>query len=159
MASPQHHSKTHYAVLDSWRGIAACMVVFCHLRQEINGHLAPLDFIKNAYLFVDFFFVLSGFVISHAYASRLNTKSDLWQFMKLRFARLYPLHLFMLGAFVAFEVARMVIGMGTTDAPAFSGNTSISAFFSNLFLLHGMGIQDSLTWNTPSWSISTEFYA
>src|SRR4051812_33078945 len=51
-----------FASLDGWRGIAACMVALFHVRA--NGHISELELVKNAHLFVDYFFVLSGFVMA-----------------------------------------------------------------------------------------------
>ena len=58
--------EARFAALDSWRGIAALLVALLHFR--FLGHFYSLDFVRNSWLFVDFFFVLSGFVITHAYA-------------------------------------------------------------------------------------------
>jgi peptidoglycan/LPS O-acetylase OafA/YrhL len=64
-----------FVALYAWRGIAALMVAL--YRLEVDGWLYSLAFIRNAYLFVDFFFVLSGFVIAHAYLDRLGTGTAL----------------------------------------------------------------------------------
>lgn len=141
-----------YEVLDSWRGLCALLVALFHFPAA--GWLAENDFIRGSFLFVDFFFVLSGFVIAHAYSERLGDGVSLKRFMLTRFGRLYPLHLFMLVAFVLFELARAAFGQ-----EAFTGGNSISSLLSNLFMLHGLGIENSLTWNAPSWSISTELFA
>ncbi len=58
--------------------------------------ISTLPPFANISLWVDFFFVLSGFVIAHAYLDRLRTGLGLGTFMVRRFARLYPLHLFTL---------------------------------------------------------------
>lgn len=78
-----------YDVLDSWRGVCATIVALMHF----NGlhHLWDLPLLRNAYLFVDFFFVLSGFVISHAYAARIESSSEALRFMVRRFGRVWPL--------------------------------------------------------------------
>ena len=60
-----------FEVLDAWRGIAALMVAVFHFNAL--HHAAYMPFVRNSYLFVDFFFVLSGFVIAHAYAERLTS--------------------------------------------------------------------------------------
>ena len=61
-----------FEALDSWRGIAACLVAFYHLhKMSVNGHLTGLALQLNSYFFVDFFFVLSGFVIAANYQQRL----------------------------------------------------------------------------------------
>ncbi len=59
-----------FLVLDSWRGIAACLVALFHL--DAYSHLYAVPFLRNSWLFVDFFFVLSGFVIAANYQQRLR---------------------------------------------------------------------------------------
>ena len=54
-----------FRALDSWRGIAACLVALYHL--DAYSHLFDVPFLRNSYLMVDFFFVLSGFVIAANY--------------------------------------------------------------------------------------------
>ena len=65
MATTPHR----FEALDSWRGICALMVALLHF--EAFSHLKDLPFFNDAYLFVDFFFVLSGFVIAANYRQRL----------------------------------------------------------------------------------------
>jgi peptidoglycan/LPS O-acetylase OafA/YrhL len=86
-----------FEVLDSWRGICALLVTLFHFPAA--GWLATNGFIRGSYLFVDFFFVLSGFVIAHAYGERLGDGTSFRKFMVTRFGRLFPLHAFMLLAF------------------------------------------------------------
>jgi peptidoglycan/LPS O-acetylase OafA/YrhL len=117
------------------------------------------EFVANAWLMVDFFFVLSGFVISLNYQSRIDSVTNLFHFQYKRFLRLYPLHLLMLMAFLGIEVARYFAEVQfnmVTSSRAFSENNFIS-FIANIFLLQNW-TQSSLTWNFPSWSISAEFY-
>ena len=84
----------HFRVLDSWRGVAALLVAVFHL--NILSAIYSLDFIRNSYLFVDFFFVLSGFVITHNYANRLGTLEGVGTFALRRLGRLWPLHVVVL---------------------------------------------------------------
>src|SRR5687768_3329218 len=98
-----------FVALDSWRGIAACLIVFFHFRNFTYSHLASVDIINHAWLFVDFFFVLSGFVITASYQNRLEQGYSLRRFIFLRLGRIYPLHIFMLMAFLAFEFLRSAI--------------------------------------------------
>ena len=146
-----------FEVLDSWRGICALLVAMFHFPAV--GWLETNSFISGSFLFVDFFFVLSGFVIAHAYSERLKDGVSLKRFMVTRFGRLFPLHAFMLAAFVVFEILRLALPSVTGGGETFSGGTSISSLVSNLFLIHGLGFETSLTWNAPSWSISTELFA
>jgi peptidoglycan/LPS O-acetylase OafA/YrhL len=134
-----------FAALDSWRGIAACMVVLYHVR--VYSHVSELQAVQQGWLFVDFFFVLSGFVIAATYEERLAGGFGVWRFMLLRFGRLYPLHLTVLAAFVAFELAR-------------GGARPDGTLLAQLLLLHGTGLVDNPeVWNFPSWTISTEIFA
>jgi peptidoglycan/LPS O-acetylase OafA/YrhL len=142
---------TRFGVLDGWRGICAVLVALHHF--SANGFIAALPLIRNAWLFVDFFFVLSGFVITHAYSRKLQSRRDVGTFTLRRFARLWPLHVAVLGAFVVLELVRFAMtGQG------FTGERTPLALLANLFLVQSLGLYDMLTWNTPSWSISTEFY-
>jgi peptidoglycan/LPS O-acetylase OafA/YrhL len=140
-----------FEALDGWRGVCACLVVLFHF----HGH-SPIyssGLVRNSYLFVDFFFVLSGFVIAWNYARKLGDWPGVRRFLILRLGRVYPLHLFMLLCFVAYETLRLA-----TQPDAFTGPNSPSAVLTNVLLLQSMGVHDSLTWNGPSWSISTEWW-
>ncbi len=149
-----------FEALDGWRGIAALLVALYHL--PFLNHLYSTSIIRNSFLFVDFFFVLSGFVIGHAYLKRLNNKKEIGLFIFRRIGRLWPLHIFVLLLFVLMELLKIYVistsgGWEQAEAP-FSQEYSISSLFSNIFLLQSMGLHDQLTWNYPSWSISVEFY-
>ena len=142
-----------FEALDGWRGICACVVILFHFHGHSPLHEAGL--VRNGYLFVDFFFVLSGFVIAWNYEHKLGSWSGAGRFLVLRLGRIYPLHLFMLLCFVAYETLKLLAGR----EEAFTGPTSLSAFATNVFLLQSMGVHDQLTWNGPSWSISTEWWS
>lgn len=145
-----------FVVLDSWRGVCACLVALFHF--QLYSHLYDLQLVRNAYLFVDFFFVLSGFVIAANYEQRLAEGLGVGKFMLLRIGRLYPLHLVMLLAFVGFDWFHSLF---MYEYSGFRGDTeqrTTFAVLTNFFLVHSLGIHDGDTWNTPSWSISTELY-
>lgn len=124
------------------------------------GHLHDAALLRQAYYFVDFFFVLSGFVIASNYGARLVDRASLGSFLLLRLGRLYPLHLAMLAAFIGLELLKFVPGLGATaaDAPFATPQSAPEAIVTNLLLIHSLGVHDAYAWNTPSWSISTEFY-
>ena len=82
-------TKQHYEILDGLRGVAAIAVVIFHF-MEIAIPDYKESFIAHAYLAVDFFFCLSGFVIAYAYDSRLPVIGRI-SFFKLRLIRLHPL--------------------------------------------------------------------
>ena len=85
-------SKPRYESLDGLRGVAAVLVVAYHL-FETYYHGAPDQPINHGYLAVDFFFVLSGFVIGYAYDDRWD-KMSTWSFFKRRLIRLHPMVIF-----------------------------------------------------------------
>jgi peptidoglycan/LPS O-acetylase OafA/YrhL len=154
---PATSGTTRFEALDSWRGLCACLVVLFH----VHGY-SPLynsELVRNSYLFVDFFFVLSGFVIAWNYAARLDSWPAVRRFLLLRAGRVYPLHLFMLLCFIAYESYRFFSGQSQPSPPStFSGSTEPLAVLTNIFLVHSLHVHDVLTWNGPSWSISTEVW-
>lgn len=151
-----------FTALDGWRGICALLVAVYHFHTV--SHVEGLGLVRHAYLFVDFFFVLSGFVISAAYAGRLETARDAAVMIARRLARLWPLHAVMLVAFVALElsspIAAILTGVPRSAAQLFdpASPNQLAALPSNLFLVHALGLHDRLTWNYPSWSISAEIW-
>jgi peptidoglycan/LPS O-acetylase OafA/YrhL len=149
---------TRFDALDGWRGVCACLVALFHFHG--NSPVYTSDLVRNSYLFVDFFFVLSGFVIAWNYEGRVNSWPAVRRFVVLRLGRVYPLHLFMLFSFLAYETFKLVMGMGRANPPpTFTGETEPFAVLTNLLLIHSLNIHDTLTWNGPSWSISTELWA
>jgi len=145
------YSQHRFRALDGWRGICALLVALHHFPSE--GLIYRATLVRNAWLFVDFFFVLSGFVIAHAYGTRLSTGSEIRSFTIRRFFRLWPLHVAVLAGFIALELIRY-----TATGTGFTGERTPFAILTNLFLVQSLGIHDRLTWNTPAWSISTEFW-
>ncbi|UAJ10155.1 acyltransferase family protein [Glacieibacterium megasporae] len=81
------HKRTFHT-LDGLRGIAALAVVFRHIPENAIGSLTP-----ESYLAVDLFFILSGFVLAHAYEARLRAGMGIVDFFAARLIRLYPLYL------------------------------------------------------------------
>ena len=151
-----------FVVLDSWRGIAACLVALFHL--DAYSHLYGVPFLRNSWLFVDFFFVLSGFVIAANYQQRLLDGFGAGRFLLLRLGRLYPLHFAMLVLFIAFELLKVLKRVlipalsSVSTAPFSTLQDAPNTIVANLLLVQSLHVFDFLTWNVPSWSISTEFY-
>ena len=83
-------SKPHYEILDGLRGIAALLVVLFHVFEVHSHGNHSRQIINHGYLAVDFFFMLSGYVISYAYDDRWN-KMTLKDFFKRRIIRLHPM--------------------------------------------------------------------
>lgn len=149
-----------FNVLDIFRGLFASAVFLFHLSPFAPVPLLQNSFTTNADMFVDFFFVLSGFVIAHRY-EQLSDIQQFQSFYKKRFWRIYPLHLIVLLAFVLIEVAKHLLAsriqVNNLDNPA----NSVVSFLSNVLLLQStpvFGVKD-VSWNIASWSISAEMIA
>lgn len=151
-------SNKRYLVLDSFRGLCAIFVVVFHMRAL--GSITELSFFKGSYLFVNFFFVLSGFVMSHAYLKRSDIEFK--GYISSRFRRLYPLYFFMLIVFIGLECAKYIAytKMGITlNAVPFTGKSAPVEIIPNLLMIQAWtGFTEHLSFNYPSWSISIEFY-
>ncbi len=82
--------KKHYEILDGLRGVAAILVVAFHIFEAHSGGNRFIQIINHGYLAVDFFFLLSGFVVAYAYDDRWG-KMGQWEFYKRRLIRLQPM--------------------------------------------------------------------
>jgi peptidoglycan/LPS O-acetylase OafA/YrhL len=150
-----------FTALDGWRGISAMIVLLFHAGGAFAWSGSDLGLVKGANLFVDYFFVLSGFVIGHTYDDRIDDMRSAGVFLVRRFGRLWPLHAAMLALYVAVELAALVIErhLGNFAAhPAFTGGKTLPSLLTNLLLIHSLGIHSQYTWNMASWSISVEFW-
>ena len=154
--------KNYLSSLTSLRGLAAILVILLHVNFFCFA-LAPWDgsldhFIQKGYLWVDFFFLLSGFIMTHVYAESFekSIKGSFMKFMRSRFARVYPLHLFSFLCMVAFYFwYRSNFTLYPND---YIYTFNVHTIWSNLLLLHSMGLYKNLSWNSPSWSISVEWW-
>lgn len=151
--------------LDGLRGIFSCMVLLFHYPKEyIPEWLHGFFFIRESYTFVDFFFVLSGFVIAYNYHTISNT-SDLKKYLIKRWIRLYPLILysatFVLLYMLAYTHVKTLLvqghpGLFSTEDIVFPKDTYRS-FLDTLFLTNSTPILgNSMGLPGPSWSISAE---
>ena len=104
-------------------------------------------------LFVDLFFVVSGFVIARQYFGRVDDAASIGRFLWRRLARIYPLHLATLAFYVALAGA-LHFGVARTDNPARYPLSDLPAQF---LLLHAL-VGERLTFNFPSWSLSAEMF-
>jgi peptidoglycan/LPS O-acetylase OafA/YrhL len=145
-----------FAALDGLRGLAATLVVLYHVKWA--NHFTDNNFIANSYLAVDLFFILSGFIIFKTYQSKIANLEEALDFVTLRFFRVYPLHLAVLAFLVGVEFLKLSAqGLLASEVPPFANQNSLPALAANFTLLHGLHMLRSLSWNTPSWSISCEF--
>lgn len=161
-------TKPHYKLLDSLRGVAALMVIWYHIFEgyafagALNGATdGSITTFNHGYLAVDFFFMLSGFVISYAYDNRWRSMGIL-QFFKRRLVRLHPM--LIMGAIIgaaAFFVGGCTNWAGENIAPRFLFMALILAIFfipaygGAPYDVRGNGEMFPL--NGPSWSLFFEY--
>jgi peptidoglycan/LPS O-acetylase OafA/YrhL len=146
--------------LTAIRGIAAWWVVVFHFREALP--LGTPGFIHRlsdaGYLAVDLFFILSGYVIALNYgnwfATGPFTMRRYGQFLARRLSRIYPLHLFMLVAFLTVPLATTLFSQQHSPGPL-----RLRYFGLSFLLMQNWGIDHGLAWNVPAWSISTEWFA
>lgn len=155
--------RSHHAL----RGVAALFVLLFHFRDVTPSIGQAIDartaFFSTGFIWVDFFFMLSGFILSHVYGTALaddagpRAKSVL-SFYLARFARIYPLHFATLVAMVAVELS--AYSFRADIANAFASETKDWwSIVKHLTLTHSWWTMDGLAWNVPSWSISAEAFA
>lgn len=156
-------AKPHYLLLDGLRGVAALLVIWYHVFEGFafasNG---IIDTLNHGYLAVDFFFILSGFVISYAYDDRWRTTLNLKGFFTRRLIRLHPM--LIMGA---------VIGAGTFfiqgsvqwDGTHIASSCLMLALLCSMFLVPAVsgcpyevrGNGEMFPLNGPSWSLFFEY--
>src|SRR5258706_1708056 len=132
------------------RGIAALLVVIFHfdasLHPAIEIERYTLAF-SSGHLWVDFFFILSGYILCHVYSEQPGTgRYQAFKFLWARFARIFPLHLATLFFLVVFQLAISII----THRESRIGGWD--TFWLNLLNIHAWGVLDQYDWNFPSWS-------
>ena len=153
-------SKPRYDILDGLRGVAACMVLLYHLFEAIAFAAgAPEQQMFNGFLGVDFFFVLSGFVMGYAYDERWDRMS-VKDFIKRRLIRLHPM--VVMGVFIGV-IAFFIQGCEKWDGSHVSLSMLMLATLSAMFLLPaqtGMDVRGNTEMfpiNGPHWSLFFEY--
>jgi peptidoglycan/LPS O-acetylase OafA/YrhL len=140
--------------LTSLRFFAAMWVVLLHYADWLPGKAPPI--ISRGTLAVDFFFMLSGFILVHAHRRQIATRTLAARlFYVKRLARIYPLHFATL-IFYAVMVGALALMHKALPNPA---RYSLVQFVLNLLLLHAVQIKDAGSWNYPSWSVGSEWIA
>lgn len=149
--------------LTALRGIAAFGVLLFHFCDEFPALDNLLYWTRHYYIWVDLFFILSGFIMVHVYQDVLAVwnRGQYSDFLLKRIARIYPLHVITLGCMFLLELSNYIahtLGIITMERPAF-GIVAFSpaSLLSNMFMMQAWGFHNAVTWNTPSWSISCEW--
>lgn len=155
-------SAAHIHSHASLRGVAALLVVAYHLQYGGGYHL-PIEshtsLLKRSYLFVDLFFILSGFILCYV-SRRVDIRPSFAEsyasFIRARVARLYPLHLFCLMYLFLFQLTvSLAYNIFQRASPLTLGSGDIGGLIAQALLLNAyLPIQPM--WNVPTWSISAE---
>ena len=144
--------REHRTPINALRGFAAIWVVVYHFRYFSPYPWHSLPIIPKGYMGVDFFFVLSGLIISHVYLDRM-VKANGWaehaRFLALRIARIWPLHAFIM---LAMLVAALWHGTALTGR-------DWSDWLSLTLLVRQWLMPPNYVWNSPAWSVSAELFA
>ncbi|WP_346701832.1 acyltransferase [uncultured Alistipes sp.] len=155
-------SKPHYELLDGLRGVAALVVIWYHVFEGFAT--SPVDQrFNHGYLAVDFFFILSGFVVGYAYDDRWKRRAlTLTDFIKRRLIRLHPM--VVLGA-VLGAVTFCLQGSVQWDGTPVSFSSVLLALLLGLFLIPALpgsapevrGNGEMYPLNGPTWSLFFEY--
>ena len=151
-----HGARTHrFHLLDGLRGLAAILVVLYHMPPYLQRWFAC----PNAFLAVDFFFCLSGFIIAYSYENRILTGMSLGDFCLSRLIRLYPLYF--LGSFLGLlSVCILTFGHGRSHLRL---SDLLVAGVLSVVVLPNLGTAWSnhniFPLNGPAWSLFFELFA
>ena len=161
-------TKPHYELLDGLRGVAAILVVFYHIFEgfsfaEVTNDAGDglITTLNHGHIAVDFFFILSGFVISYAYDDRWN-KMSTWQFFKRRLIRLHPM--LIMGAIIGF-LAFAFVGFERWDGSTTPTGWVMTALLLTMFMIPAVpgvpyevrGNGEMFPLNGPGWSLFFEY--
>ena len=157
-------SKPRVTKLDGLRGVFSLMVMFFHYRENMLPDMIYNNFfIRESYLFVDFFFVLSGYVIALNYNIMIGSNA-LIKYLKKRFFRLYPLLLYTTLLYFSYYLVLKLMKIYFSDLSIFSGQDVINLKDECLYLIDTLFLTNSTPFlgstmgvNIPTWSISSEF--
>jgi peptidoglycan/LPS O-acetylase OafA/YrhL len=153
----QYGGKIYQPVLTGVRALAAFMVLSLHAGQNFPNWLFNGALSSRGYLGVDLFFILSGFIIAHVYMYELvplrgrSLRVFLWH----RFIRLFPAHAAVLIVLVGLIVTVRSAGIELNEPQ----NWNYHDLPWHFLMMHAWGTTDVSGWNTPSWSISAEWFA
>ena len=162
------NTKPHYELLDGLRGVAAILVVFYHIFEgfsfaELTNGVGSglITTLNHGHIAVDFFFILSGFVISYAYDNRWQEMST-WQFFKRRLIRLHPM--LIMGALIGFA-AFAFVGFERWDGTTAPMSWVMIALLLTMFMIPAVpgvpyevrGNGEMFPLNGPGWSLFFEY--
>lgn len=144
--------------INAFRGFASLYVVLYHLRFYNNyDWFGAVPALRFGYIGVDFFFILSGLIVSHVYLrkSRGSGPGFWMKFIWYRIARLFPVHLLIM---LLMLMTAVIAPMLASGGPTLDGQ-DYKDWFLLTFLVRQWTLPADYSWNSPAWSISAEFFA
>lgn len=162
------NTKPHYELLDGLRGVAAILVLFYHVFEGFSfaeitngdgdGIIRTLN---HGHIAVDFFFILSGFVLSYAYDDRWKNMNT-WQFFKRRLIRLHPM--LVMGAVIG-AISYAFVGFEKWDGNTAPMGWVMTAMLLTMFMIPAVpgvpyevrGNGEMFPLNGPAWSLFFEY--
>lgn len=145
-------------LLDGLRGVFCIMILYEHYSPDfIPTAVYEFPLIRHSYIVVDFFFTLSGFILSMKYSRVIKSLTSLRDFFLKRFFRLYPLLILTSSISLIFELASNHWFMDIKNTPD-STDILIVRFINDILLINSSNFFGSFAMNVPSWSISSEFF-
>ena len=145
-------------ILDGLRGVFCIMIVYEHYSGlYIPGIIYNFPLIRHSYIVVDFFFVLSGFILSIKYSSKIYNWFSLKTYLIKRIFRLYPLLFFTSSLFLIFELLTNHFFLSFKNSPD-DFNVLLLRYLNDLLLINSSSLLGRYAMNIPSWSISAEFF-
>jgi len=143
---PSEQSKRAYLPgLTGLRGVGAAWVLCYHVQYALHVPVAECGFLA-----VDLFFMLSGFVLSHAHSGMGFGWASYTHFLRDRFARIFPMH------WAALTVVGLVLLLHPTLFRDMEARFGVPELIASVFLVQNWGFSPP-SWNGPAWSLSTEW--
>ena len=162
-ASAFSDTKAHYDLLDGLRGVAALMVIWYHVFEGFAfASNSAIETLNHGYLAVDFFFILSGFVIGYAYDDRWGKSLTMKDFFKRRLIRLHPMVI--MGA-VLGAITFCIQGSVQWDGTHIAISMIMLSLLCTIFFIPAMpgvgyevrGNGEMFPLNGPCWSLFFEY--
>jgi len=156
-------SRPHYELLDGLRGVAALIVIWYHVFEGFATSPADQGF-NHGYLAVDFFFILSGFVIGYAYDDRWKRSMTVGGFLRRRLMRLHPM---VIAGAILGTASFLIQGCEQWSGASVSPLWVFAAMLMTLFMLPAVpgtgpeirGNGEMFPLNGPQWSLFFEYLA
>jgi len=146
--------RDYFLGLDALRGAGALIVITAHMPDKTLFRLMP-----SAHLGIDFFFMLSGFVVANAYLSKLERGMGLWDFTLIRLIRLYPLYFLSTVLGAAFFAVLLLKGWADFGWGPWAATLAANLFYIPINPSWAISAGEVYPFNVPAWTLFWELAA